>query len=97
MTHCLPDVPCRITPTTWVLQALASDQLGNLNTPITNFAGVSALLPDCHCCWNKPTQQVAVCDTTHPVLRPTDDGFCVPGELLQLQVLLQMVLRPDHW
>lgn len=32
MTH-------RITPTTWVLQALASDQLGNQNTPITDFAG----------------------------------------------------------
>lgn len=50
MLHCLPDVPCRITPTTWVLQALASDQLGNLNTPITNFAGVFALLHVCHCC-----------------------------------------------
>ena len=33
----------RITPTTWILQALASDQLGDINTRITTFDG--ALLP----------------------------------------------------
>lgn len=40
----------RITPTTWVLQALASDQLGDINTRITTFDGsestVSRFLED---------------------------------------------------
>lgn len=30
---------CRITPTTWILQGLATDQLGSINTPITDFSG----------------------------------------------------------